>query len=309
MLMYWRSGKTALSELSSQQSFSQNSKEWVDTTIKIAGSTHGGTFESAYQIANHLICSYKDSILAALEIQRIHVCKPMSATEFSAMVKAGNINVMGEKELKKHLRAHLGRGFCPTSRSVNMLSEGHGEIYYGKTEYTFDGKQQADEIEWTEKRIDDEISRYLQRHLQSKAVKPSDVKHVQVVASGDHGDTAFQFGASVSAELHNGKILDFEVLVCNLICRKDTGPLIEATILSRHTAGLMVVAATSLHIYKDSHSCLCCEFKQVTPQESSTTVDIKIYITVTWHSKQWHWGRSRWQGTGACSARQEEQNS
>jgi len=115
---------------SSNRSF-QNSKEWVDTAIKIAGSTHGGTFESAYRIANHLIRFYKDSVLAALETQRIPVCKPMSATEFSAMVKAGNINVMGEKELKKHLRSHLGRGFCPTSRSVNMLSEGHGEIYYG----------------------------------------------------------------------------------------------------------------------------------------------------------------------------------
>lgn len=42
--------------------------------------------------------------------------------------------------------------------------------------------------------------------------------HVQVVAGGDHGDAAFQFGASVSVELHSGKTLDFEVLVSELIC-------------------------------------------------------------------------------------------
>jgi hypothetical protein len=82
-------------------------------------------------------------------------------------------------------------------------------------------------IEWSEKRIDDEIARYLQRHLQSKsATKPADVLRIQAVAGGDHGDTAFQFGASVSAELSNGEIIDFEVSVCELICRKDTGRLI-----------------------------------------------------------------------------------
>jgi len=31
-----------------------NSKEWVDTAIQIAGSKHGGTFESAKRIANHI---------------------------------------------------------------------------------------------------------------------------------------------------------------------------------------------------------------------------------------------------------------
>jgi hypothetical protein len=34
----------------------QNSKEWVDTVIQISGSKHGGTFESTYQITNHIIC-------------------------------------------------------------------------------------------------------------------------------------------------------------------------------------------------------------------------------------------------------------
>ncbi len=41
-----------------------NSKEWLDTTINISGSKKGGTFESAYRIANHLIKYYKDSFLA-----------------------------------------------------------------------------------------------------------------------------------------------------------------------------------------------------------------------------------------------------
>jgi hypothetical protein len=41
-----------------------NSKELLDTAINISGSKKGGTFESAYCIANHLIKYYKDSFLA-----------------------------------------------------------------------------------------------------------------------------------------------------------------------------------------------------------------------------------------------------
>jgi len=57
-----------------------NSKEWLDTVIKISGSIQGGTFKSAYRIANHLIKNYKDSFLAACETQRVPVIKPMTAT-------------------------------------------------------------------------------------------------------------------------------------------------------------------------------------------------------------------------------------
>ena len=61
-----------------------NSKEWVDTAIKIAGSKQS-TFESAKRITNHIIRYYRDSFLAACEIQRVPISKPMSATKFQAM--------------------------------------------------------------------------------------------------------------------------------------------------------------------------------------------------------------------------------
>jgi hypothetical protein len=35
---------------------------------------------------------------------------------------------------------------------------------------------------------------YLQHHLKSKAITPSDVECVQVVVGGNHGDVASQFG-------------------------------------------------------------------------------------------------------------------
>jgi hypothetical protein len=84
------------------------------------------------------------------------------------MLSAGGVSGSGERELKKHLCTHLGKGFCPTRRSVHMLAEGHTEVNYGSMEFTYDGKEKAEFVEWTEKNIHEEIAVYLQRHLTSK---------------------------------------------------------------------------------------------------------------------------------------------
>ena len=75
----------------------RNSKEWLDTAIEISGSKHGGTFESAYRITNHIIRYYHDSFLAACETQRVPRCNPMSATEFQAMISAASVSGTGER--------------------------------------------------------------------------------------------------------------------------------------------------------------------------------------------------------------------
>ncbi len=73
-----------------------NSKEWLDTANTISGSQHGGTFESAHRITNHLIKFYKDSFLAACQTQGVPVIKPMSATTFQSMLHAGKVTGTGE---------------------------------------------------------------------------------------------------------------------------------------------------------------------------------------------------------------------
>ena len=69
------------------------------------------------------------------------------------MLHAGKVTGTGERELKKHLTSHLGQGFCPTRRSVNMLSEGHGILHYGSCQFTYDGKEKSEFVEWTEKKF------------------------------------------------------------------------------------------------------------------------------------------------------------
>ena len=96
------------------------------------------------------------------------------------MMSAARISVTGEQEIKKHLRAHLRLGFCPTRTNVIMLSEGHEVVHCGSIDFTFEGKLQTEFIEWTEKSIDDKIAWYLQRHLRSKNVNPYNVLSIQL---------------------------------------------------------------------------------------------------------------------------------
>jgi hypothetical protein len=46
-----------------------------------------------------------------------------------------------------------------------MLSDSHSEVTYGKIEFTYDNKEKAEIVEWTEKRIDKKICIDIQRHL------------------------------------------------------------------------------------------------------------------------------------------------
>ena len=110
----------------------------------------------------------------------------MSATQFQAMLCTVMVSGTGEKELKKHLSAHLGKGFCPTRRSVDIMAKGHWDVHYDSMEFTYGGKEKAEFIKLTNKNINDKIEVYLQRHLTSKSITPSEVRGVQVVVGGDH---------------------------------------------------------------------------------------------------------------------------
>ena len=69
-----------------------------------------------------------------------------------------------------------------------------------------------------QKKLDKDITLELKRRISSKSVMLTNVLCVQVVVGGNHGNTAFQFGMSVSVKLTNNCIINFEVSVCELIC-------------------------------------------------------------------------------------------
>jgi hypothetical protein len=138
------------------------------------------------------------------------------------------------------------------------------------------GKTKLSLLSGLKKNIQDEIVNYFQHHLMSKSIIPSNIACIQVVAGGNHGDTAYQFGASVSIHLTDNRVIEFEVSVCELICHKDTGKLIETTILPRLTRGLEIVATWHLHIKNSKQGQIKCEFKDAW---SINLLTIDTYVT------------------------------
>ena len=110
-------------------------------------------------------------------------------------------------------------------------------------------------------------------------MSPADVERFQIVVGGDHGDVDFQFGESVTVGMINKQKIEFEVSVCEVICRKDTAKLIELTILPELTKGLKVVTLTPLCICVNPDGELICEFNH-TPTESATSQPI-VEVIVT----------------------------
>jgi hypothetical protein len=120
--------------------------------------------------------------------------------------------------------------------------------------------------------------------LQSKNIHPSNLQRIRVVAGCDHGDLTFQFGASVHIEISDGSTIYFEVIILELICRKDTAKLIEATILPGLTSGLKKVATLSLHIRHDKQAGkIHCKFNNtstiLSPQYLTTIEKVDCYVT------------------------------
>jgi len=161
-----------------------------------------------------------------------------------------------------------------------MLADGHREVHYKCIDFKFDGKEKAEKIEWTEKHIDKEIAKYSQCHLKSQAITPAEVERVQIVVGGDHGDVAFQFGASVTVEIIDKQKIEFEVSVCEVICRKDTGKLIEATILPKLTEGLKIVTLIPLCIgVNPDDGELICEFDCSPTVHSTSQPKVEVFVT------------------------------
>jgi hypothetical protein len=140
-----------------------------------------------------------------------------------------------------------------------MLADGHSTVHYNCI-------------------IDEEVTMYLQRHLKSKAIAPSKVERIQVVVGGNHGDVAFQFGASITVDMIDGQIIEFEIILCKVICRKDTAKFIERTILPRLTNGLEIVKLIPLYISMNTYDGkLVCNYNH-THSIGSTPI-VNIYVT------------------------------
>ena len=215
------------------------------------------------------------------------IVQPLLMVKYTAMMSALNITGKKERVLGKYTRQHLGPAFCPTQKIVSILAVGHTKVHTGSMPWIYESKEREETAEWTEKDLHTEIEVQLLRYLKSRGMRPSDVKAVQAVVGGDHGDTAFQFGAAITAEMHDGRKIYFEVTTVKLICRKDTSKLLEATILPRLTTGLKIISTQPLHLYSNDVDSLVCSFNTPPPDspphalllQDHTTIEISVFVT------------------------------
>jgi hypothetical protein len=93
-----------------------------------------------------------------------------------------------------------------------------------------------------------------------------------MIIGGNHCDTAIQFGALVLIDLDNERNHDFEVIVCEVICHKVSGRLLEETILERLTQGLEIIFTFELHLFINKQKSIVAKFRSRFPMTEPTTI-------------------------------------
>ena len=136
----------------------------------------------------------------------------MSTVEYGALLSILEITEKKEKQLSRYLQCYLVKGFCPSLRCASILAEGHSVIHTGSTQWMYDSREKEETVECSEKDIHSKLEILLIRELKGR--DPSDVKAVQAVIGGDHGETAFDFGAAITSELHNVEWIYLELTTC-----------------------------------------------------------------------------------------------
>jgi hypothetical protein len=209
------------------------------------------------------------SVVEVLEKNEIHICHRMSLEVFSAATSAANLLISQAKIIARHLNNHFGKGICPTHKEMSSLSEGYRESKIGSIKWDYDqgcesnsnSIEKAECITWEVSDLSDDVAARLARELKSRNLQdPNHVQSVEIVVGGDHGGPAFIFGGSVTVKLQDEEAIKFELISCQLMCRKESAGLIEATVLPFLTKGLRTIIDKQLDISCGSDGEITCEF-------------------------------------------------
>ena len=150
----------------------------------------------------------------------------MTETHYASMLQAKNKIGIQNEEIAKHLRCHLGKEFLPSKSNVAMLCKGHAEVYIDSVMHIYKDCREEEKVEYSIKAIDVEIANQLSRLLQSRRIDLKNAVRIYCVSGGDHGEIAFQFGATVTVETTTERI-DFGASVCEVLCQTDSDELLK----------------------------------------------------------------------------------
>lgn len=124
--------------------------------------------DSVRRVTKSLVKIDEGAVLAALKDEGINVVEQMNSVKEIAMWKAGRVGSTAQRrQLRRHLRDHLGMNFFESEARVRMRCEGHTEVFTGTVDYYKDQNEKPEKISFTEKNIADEMKTMLARFVDS----------------------------------------------------------------------------------------------------------------------------------------------
>jgi len=259
-----------------------NSKEWLDTCIKINSSNEEDPIDSARRIATHIIKYYEDAHMKACQEQDLPIVEGMSTTAYAALLKATNMSGAQEDELRKHMADHIGKNFLPSRSKMRMMCEGHTKIFTDTVEHAYEEGEEEETIDFNWKDLSLEVSTKLAAVLSSENISPRDVKRIVAILGGDHGGDAFTFGTKLCVHFHGAREPIYcEVTVCEVICRKDSAELLEKTLVEKMTPYIKKINDEQLWIYRVDQEVHCSYGERPANIANHMIKDVKTWLFVT----------------------------
>ena len=228
----------------------RKSRHWID----IALSCNSPTPEDAVtRIIKYLVQGqYYETVVAALEDEGVPVTSKMDTLSMAAMFNDAGISTEAKKKILKHLRYHFGsKSFAPL-HETKMYGEGYTEVKTGVIEYKTDETKIMEKIPWSVKDAAAEVASQLCCQLNSKAISLDQIERLDFVVGGDHGKGVFIFCGNIVVVLRSGERIKIEVVLAEILCRKDTADLIKNTILDDLKAGLETLYEGFIYVIRNN---------------------------------------------------------
>eukprot|EP00956_Cyclotella_meneghiniana_P036251 scaffold123208_cov22-Cyclotella_meneghiniana.AAC.1 len=228
------------------------------------------------------------------------------------MFEAANLTGVQEEAIKKHLVSHFGRKAFASRAKTRMFCEDHSKVMTDKTEFEYEKGERPETVEYSYKDIPVEIAKQMTTRLNAALVNGNRInlndyefKGSDFIFGADHGQGAFQVGAKVvlnfdrretapNGGLRMPKIsvptpksrreqeesIVFEVSLAEVICRKDTSALIQATIGDYMKSGFKIIADSTLTIGQDESGNIICSFDALSDEyKRKDTPLTSMYVT------------------------------
>ena len=113
----------------------------------------------------------------------------MSAVDWLAMANAANLNFTQQREIIAHLKAHFGYRITVSEKELSKIGSEYIPFKQEIREFQFDGEKNKSKIRYFWK----DASEVFKHHSKLFFQHRDEIKHLELLFGGDHGQGAFSF--------------------------------------------------------------------------------------------------------------------